>query len=531
MLSLSAQRAVEARDFSSAWYWLQRLYRQKPDDLATNRLIAQFEEAEQSPEELTWRVRVIQIGPATMDDYTAWAAAALRLGQSGVALEALAHVPAQWRQNAGYHELLAGAYLADGQPDAADEHFATAARMEPGNPIHLINLATVRLQSADEAIRQEARAVLEKQAASTQQPLPAIRALLTDALRQRDAGRIAKYRAMMRGRTDRTLGDELSSIAGAPDIATARAELSPLWDGVKKDPAHALQVAEWMMRHGDATEALAWLRALPAEMQTAIGIQMGEADAMTAARDWAGLRVFLTGKNWRTADCLRTALLVRCARETGAPAPAWADAIAACHGDGAGMLLLARTADGWTWKNDAEALYWRISQLGFPSRGPALKALWNRYTEAENTDGLLRVAREQYKDEPADLAIRNNYAFLSLLMGYRTDEVSRIAREDIAQQPDSAILAATYAYSLYLAGHYADGLQALSHFDNRRMRAAGASLYLALLQAAAGDATAASRTAAEVNAEKLLPEERALLQKLTPKTSAAAPVEHFQINA
>jgi hypothetical protein len=188
------------------------------------------------------------------------------------------------------------------------------------------------------------------------------------------------------------------------------------------------------------------------------------------------------------------------------------------------MLMLAQTADAWAWKPEAEALYWRITRLGFPSRGPALKALWDRCAAAGNTDGLLRVAREQYADAPDDLAARNNYAFLSLLTGYNAAEAGRLAREDFGKEPDSPILAATYAYSLYLAGHYDEGLRALSRFDARRMQAAGASLYLALLQHAAGDAASASRTAADVDAAKLLPEERVLLQKLAPKTSAGAPM-------
>jgi len=52
------------------------------------------------------------------------------------------------------------------------------------------------------------------------------------------------------------------------------------------------------------------------------------------------------------------------------------------------------------------------------------------------------------------------------------------------------------------------------------MRAAGTTLYLALLQQAAGDEAGATRSAATIDTAKLLPEERILLQKIGSKPQA-----------
>ncbi len=118
--------------------------------------------------------------------------------RAGIALEALDRVPAQWRDTAAYHELLAGASAADGQLQAADDNFAAAAQLDPKNPEHLVNLTTLRLTSAtDDTLRQSARDPLERLAPFS--PLPATRALLADALRQHDPARIARFRAAMLG--------------------------------------------------------------------------------------------------------------------------------------------------------------------------------------------------------------------------------------------------------------------------------------------------------------------------------------------
>jgi tetratricopeptide (TPR) repeat protein len=515
MIFAEAGRAMETGDYSTAWFWLQRLCRAEPRSIEAARLVARFEEAQRSPEELPWRVRVIQIGPATLEDYLDWASAALRLGQSGIALEALDHVPGNWQDSANYHGMLGTALAADGQLQAADENFAEAARIDPTNVAYVIDLSSLRLNSADKEAQQTARATLESLAGSPATALPALRGLLGDALRQRDAGRIARFRVAMIRQKGLTLEDTLSCIAAAPTGAERHAELGKLWSSIEGEPPLALQVAEWMIRGGDAAEALAWLRTAPDQADT--GIEMGEADGLAATRDWARLRAFITGKNWGNCDYLRVALTVRCGRETGVGTPLWTEAVTACHGDGSELLMLAQCAAGWGWETEVEALYWQVAQSGYPARGPALKGLWTMYSTAGNTAGLLRVAHERYNDAPGDIVARNNFAFLSMLTGIGRGEADRIARDDYGKQPENANVAATYAYSLYLNGRYDDGLRVLRRFGQRRLQEAGAELYLAVLQKATGDEGGAMQTAAEIDATKLLPEERALLQKIGSK--------------
>ena len=524
MLMDAATRAVETRDLPSARVWLQRLYLTHPNDVATYRLIARFHATQHHPEELTWRLRVVQTGPATLDDHLSWASAALRLNQVGVAREALARVPPAWQENAGYHELCAGVAVALGQPQAADDHFSTAVRLEPSDPIHAINLAALRLTAAAEETRQAARSSLERlAAASSPPPVSAVRALLNDALLRRDVARTARFRAALGQHADHTLDDDLACLSAAPTPEERRAELIPLQQKVANDPFQALQVAEWMIGAGDAAGALAWLRKLPAVPRSDVGIQTAEADALTALRDWPGLRTALEGKNWQSYDFMRVALLVRCDREgtagsTATTAPRWSDVVTACRGNGFNLFLLAQTAAGWSWPTEAEALYWRVTELGYPSRGPALEALWGFYQGGLNTAGLLRVAREQLRDEPKDPGIRNNFAFLSLLSGVGGPEPKRLAEENFRGQPENPNVAATYAYALYLDGRYEEGLRVLSRFgEGGGGQAGGVALYLALLQQAAGQGEAATRFAAAVDPRKLLPEERLLLQKLGVK--------------
>ena len=192
------------------------------------------------------------------------------------------------------------------------------------------------------------------------------------------------------------------------------------------------------------------------------------------------------------------------------------------------LLILAQTAAGWSWQTEAEALYWHVARLGYPSRGPALKTLWSYYNATGSTAGLLRVAREQYSDAPKDPGVRNNFAFLSLVSGIGNSEAGTVAKEDFQQYPGDPNVAATYAYALYLEGRYKDGLRILSPFGEQRLQASGTALYLALLQEATGNKDAASHSAATVDPRNLLPEERLLLNNIRTNClgTKTPPVSH-----
>ena len=512
MLMLAATHAIDTRDFPSARVWLQRLYLAHPDEIAVSRLIARYDAEQRLPEELAWRARVVQIGLATLDDYLAWVAVALRLGQNGVALAALDHIPSAWRGNAAYHVLYAQALAADGRVQAADDHLVAAATLDPANPVPMVRLATLRLTGESGGRRDSARAVLERLAAVAVPPVSALRALLDDAIRQHDPVRIARFRSALRARPDRSLDDELACIGAAPSPAAAQADLVSLWRTVRDKPAQALQVAEWMLRQGEARDALDWLRKLPG--QSDIAIQTGEADALTGfaglaraalvphGQELAGLRL--------SPHCPFGAVRPRDAQ----PRPAWTEAVAACAGDGSNLRLLAQTAASWSWRSEAEALYWKITGLDYAYRGPALKALWNLYSAASNTAGLLVVSHAQFDDAPKDPGIRNNFAFLSLLSGIGISKAGELAKEDFLSQPENPHVAATYAYALYLQGNYQEGLHVLGRFDAHRVQAAGAALYLALLQQAAGQK------------RSRLPFRRACRPGKAPPRGTAAPAEN-----
>ncbi len=66
------------------------------------------------------------------------------------------------RNPADYHVVAAELAMKLGRASAAASHFEAAARLEPTNELHQVNLSVLRLQSADDAVASTARATLER---------------------------------------------------------------------------------------------------------------------------------------------------------------------------------------------------------------------------------------------------------------------------------------------------------------------------------------------------------------------------------
>jgi hypothetical protein len=95
------------------------------------------------------------------------------------------------RASVKYHRLA-------GELAVAESHFAAALQFEPENPQLALNLATVRLASADIATNEKARADLAQLAEQSAVRLEALRAIASDAL----AHNLARFSGTPGGETE-----------------------------------------------------------------------------------------------------------------------------------------------------------------------------------------------------------------------------------------------------------------------------------------------------------------------------------------
>ncbi len=495
---------------------MRHAWQRAPLDAAVFRLGAEIEDAQDLPDAPSWWARVVELEPGSSDALFSWAKSALRLGQFQVAGRALDSTPPAARQTAAYHELMAGIALAAHHRDAADAQFAEAARLEPANPMHRINRASLRLEADDTTIQSTARVELES-AVGDDAPsrLPALRALLGDALRRHDRQRITDWRARLLAVPQRSWNDDILCLSATLDEAAFNSVLTDLEKRAEGHLADLVTLADWLTAHDRAGETRRWLGTIPGPIRGETRVQICFMNSLTVLGDWKTLQEALTAGPWRQLDFLRRATLVRVARELGEPdSAAWHDLVQSLDGQPQVLLLLAETVQAWGWEDRSEAVFWTVADQDPLARRGALRSLWQHYSATGNTPGLLRVARRQYTDAPDDPLARNNYAFLSMLLHGSSELADRLSREVAAVPGAAPEFLATRAFALHCAGKAAEAVQVLEALPAEVRQSPGVALYYGLALEGAGQRKEAVEFAGLAARARLLPEEKRLLEDL-----------------
>lgn len=526
-LHLSLKRArheAASRQFMRAEFWTNRAFTADPKSVEATRLMAEIYEAQDRPEGLGWRLRVVQRAPGSTTDILAWAKSAFRFGRRDMALNALKSLPADFQnKSADFHELMAGCALGMNDLGNAEAHFRKAAELDAGNPIQRVNLAAFQLTySADRPTRVAAGQYLEGAVEDPRARMYAARAMLTLALRVRDRGAARGYAEKLRAMPEHTFGDDLSCLEvaiGEPGFAAALAEIERR---AAADPQWPLEVGNWLNGHGMATETQRWFAQLPEPLQANIRLQMTVAESYLALADWNGLETFLVPRRWGDGDFLRQAMLIRSQRERAQPwEKEWAHLAAETTAKSPDGFLLAEVMIGWQWREEALQLLWGATAQP-TTNALALQALWDLYAPRNETREMLKVARAQVELDPSNATKKNNEAFLSLLLHGASTRAERLAREASQSDPNMPEWAATYAYALHLEKKDAEAKKVMEHLTSDARARPGVGLYYAIVLAASGDDAAAREALQKLDTRGMLPEERKLAAELAEQLHVAS---------
>ncbi len=518
-----AHQEAANRQFMRAEFWTARAFTADPRSVEATRLMAEIYEAQDRPEALGWRIRVVQRAPGGTTDILAWAKCAFRFGRRDMALDALKSLPVDFQnKSADFQELMAGCALGATDLAAADQHFQKALELDRDNPLRRVNLTAFQLTySTDRATRVAAGQYLEGALNDTHARLYAARAMLTLAMRSRDRMAAQGFAEKLRAMPEHTFGDDLSCLEvsiGTPGFDPA---LKAIEHRAESDPQWPLEVCNWLNAHGMAAETLRWLAQLPEALQANVRLQMTVAESYLALADWPGLEKFLTPRRWDDGDFLRRAMLIRSKRERAQPwEKEWGQFAAEMAAKAPDGFLLAQVMIGWKWREEALQLLW--SATAQPTTNTlALQSLWDLYSQKNETREMLKVARAQVELDPANATRKNNEAFLSLLLHGASARAERLARDASTSDPNVPEWAATYAYALHLAKKDTEAKKVMEHLTPAARSRPGVDLYYAIILAANGDEALAREALQKLDARGMLPEERKLASELAERLHVA----------
>jgi Flp pilus assembly protein TadD len=141
--------------------------------------------------------------------------------------------------------------------------------------------------------------------------------------------------------------------------------------------------------------------------------------------------------------------------------------------------------------------------------------------ERQDTMHLQMVAGMMARQNSQNLAIRNNYIFLSLLTRMEEGNPQKAAEALYQEYPNHAVVASTHGLSLYRQGRPEEAAAIMRSLKSEELRQPQVALYYGIFLTAAGQRDKGGENLQLAANWPLLPEEKALLHRV--KEAAAAP--------
>jgi len=500
-----------------------------PDSLPAFYILAEASEQENRIETVAWRAQIARLAPERLDSHLNLASAALRFGELDTARKALDRVSPNDRQKAAYHVVAGWLARADGDEAALIEHFAAAAKEEPGNDLYQFNLAVLQIKSPDEEKSGPARDVLTRLSKVPQFRAGALRALLNDAVDRNDLKGADDLAQDLQMSQQVTFSDYLLCLNFYRKLDEKK--FTALLEKVKpvaaRDQSNLAALMEWMNDNGMAADVQKWSEKLPAELTTKPPAAIAVAEAFTEVKNWSRLKRWTRGGSWGDQDYLRLAYQgygARQSRQAGADAEynsLWRSAEKAADDQPQRELILARLATKWNLSIEAEQLWLRVAKNP-PNRHEAFDALARIYRANNDLPNLYKTMQNLHEVAPGDPAAASNYARLALLLDQNASEGHRVAKEAYEKAPTEVNSAVTYAFSLYAQGRTAEGIQVLKKLKPEDLHDPHAAVYTAVLLLDDNQPAAAKEYVEIAQHGPIFVEEKKLLDETLSKMNAPA---------
>ncbi len=515
-----ARHYLAKSDSVRAQLCLQNALGHNSKDVEACRLMAQLAEASRLPSALSWRARVVELNPRSLDDRLELAQTATMLRDFASATNALEGVLPEDKKTAAYHNTAGAVAAAANQLSKAEAQFLEAARLEPTNMSTQLSLAVVRLHGTNSTALEKARATLRLLASSPTNSgfrCQALRELVMDAVRCNRLETALALSGELLRQTNSVFKDRFLRLEVLRETKDAgfKPALAACQREAMQDQGNFYELATWEMAKISPGETLAWLRSVPAKMQTnqAVALLIAECDTMVG--DWPGLQRFLEHQNWADLEFVRHAFQARALRGqnlTASSKAQWDQALKFANGRKANLAMLLRLAAQWNWPNEAEDILWTIVN-NYPGEKWASETLAQTFFIDGRTRALMQLYSQETKRIPSDLAAKNNLAITALLLDAQELRPQELARELYQKEPTNPAYASTYALALYMRKNNAAALKVLEQLTPGELEKPSVSGCYGLILQATGNRTKARKFLDIASNALLLPEERRLIEK------------------
>jgi tetratricopeptide (TPR) repeat protein len=519
LLAMARAFAAQA-DLRNARLSLTELLSANPRNIEANRLIADLAEAEPLAAALALRQRVVELDPRSSNDRLALAAIALKMHDLTSASNALAGIQEGDKKTAAYHNIAGAVCVAANQLAAAEAHYLEAIRLEPEDPAPEISLAVLRLHTTNGDAAIQARQTLGRLGSNSTNSMArwqALRELTLDALQHHQKEASLAWSKQLVEETNSVFSDRLLQLQALWETQNEKfkTELASLRSQAQSDPGKIQELMGWQLGKVPPAESLAWLRSLPAAIQTNPPVELLKAGCCMELQDWPGLQACVEKGNWAAQEFARHAFQARALRGqamSDAAHTEWGQAMQAANGQMERLIMLLRLTERWTWLDERQDVLRAILDA-HPNEDWARQALAQSLFASGQTRSLMQLYSQEATRNPSDPVAKNTVAMTALLLDAQELNPHQKALELYHECATNASFATTYAFSLYQLGKQAEALRVLDGLDPQLLETAYVAPCYGLVLRATGNLTKAKKYLDLASKFPMLPEERNLIER------------------
>ena len=504
------------KDFHNASLSLQSALELNPLSANASDAMADLLDAAGNPAALNWRIRAANLDPKNISKRFHWAEAAIKANNLSSAAEALDGVEQEARNTADYHKLKGALAWSARNAAGAEAEYSAAALLDPENRAVQLNLATIHLESTNEAVAQAARASLQQIATNAALHLNALHQLLTDALIHKSMRQAAVFSSQIAKDPAATVTDRIAylELLRQNQSQDYPAWLASLEKGAHTSAEEAFALGRWKVLTSGPTNALHWMVGLPPQIQTNLPVPLVMTDCQIALKDWNGILGEVQKQDWGEANFYKLALQSLAERSLSQYAGAdasWHKAVRASSHRLERLSRLAEVTRVWGWQTERSDLLVEI--VGeFPQESWAIDELASQLYAEGKTSEMVSLFFNAYSKDPSNPRLKNNLANLYLLRKTDLDKAYALAKEAYDTSTNNPFFASTYAYSLLLQDKKSEALNVVSLLKPEYLKIPSIALYYGVVQAQSGRKEIAREALKRAEAGQLLPEERAMVQ-------------------
>ena len=515
-LIAEARGCLAKKDWRGGGLCLQRALQVDPMNAEASGLFADLLEEEGSPAALSWRVRAAQLAPGDASHRFAWAKTALELQDFKSATEALQGLRQEDKANAEYHKLAGALAWGLKQHDEAEQHYSKALSLEPNNQTLVLNLATIHLSSTNRAIAERGRLTLQQMTTDAELRVPALRVLEAEALSTKSFATAVDYARRLAEIPSAPPSDQVRYLELLRTTKNPRfnSYLSLLKRDAFTNSSQAFALGQWMAETHNVTNAIQWIRSLPADTQTNAPLPLLTADLLARSNDWQSLLALVESQDWGEFNFHRLAF--ESLAQTGlkqelAARSAWNKAFRLCYHRLDRLSGLAQIAAAWGWKAQRTEVLTEISDE-FPKEKWATALLESQYYADGNSQALAELLARRYAADPSDTKLKNDLANISLLRKSGLPEAYRMSREVYNSATNNPYFASTYAYALLLQDKPHEAARVFDGISTNFLQIPAVAAYYGVVQARSGHKDLAREPLTIAAKAPLLPEEKEMVR-------------------